>query len=29
MDIKAFNTFAEAFAALGAGQVKAVFDPML
>jgi len=27
MDIKAFNTFAEAFAALGAGQVKAVFGP--
>ena len=27
MDIKTFNTFAEAFAALGAGQVKAVFGP--
>ena len=27
MDIKAFNTFAEAFAALGAGQGKAVFGP--
>lgn len=27
MDIQAFNTFAEAFAALGAGQVKAVFAP--
>lgn len=27
MDIKAFNTFAESFAALGAGQVKAVFGP--
>lgn len=27
MDIQAFNTFAEAFAALGAGQVKAVFGP--
>jgi polar amino acid transport system substrate-binding protein len=27
MDIKAFNTFAEAFAALRAGQVKAVFGP--
>jgi polar amino acid transport system substrate-binding protein len=27
MQIQAFNTFAEAFAALGAGQVKAVFGP--
>lgn len=27
MDVRAFNTFAEAFAALGAGQVKAVFGP--
>lgn len=27
MEIQAFNTFAEAFAALGAGQVKAVFGP--
>jgi polar amino acid transport system substrate-binding protein len=27
MDIRAFNTFAEAFAALGAGQVRAVFGP--
>lgn len=27
MKIQAFNTFAEAFAALGAGQVKAVFGP--
>jgi polar amino acid transport system substrate-binding protein len=27
MDIRAFNTFAETFAALGAGQVKAVFGP--
>ncbi|MEM7696649.1 MAG: ABC transporter substrate-binding protein [Pseudomonadota bacterium] len=27
MNIQAFNTFAEAFAALGAGQVKAVFGP--
>jgi polar amino acid transport system substrate-binding protein len=27
MDIQAFNTFAEAFAALGAGQVRAVFGP--
>ncbi len=27
MDIRAFNSFAEAFAALGAGQVKAVFGP--
>jgi polar amino acid transport system substrate-binding protein len=27
MDIRAFNTFAEAFAALAAGQVKAVFGP--
>ena len=27
MQIQAFNTFAEAFAALGAGQVRAVFGP--
>jgi polar amino acid transport system substrate-binding protein len=27
MDIQAFNTFGDAFAALGAGQVKAVFGP--
>jgi len=27
MKIQAFNTFAEAFAALGAGQVRAVFGP--
>ena len=27
MEIQAFNTFAEAFAALGAGQVRAVFAP--
>lgn len=27
MQIQAFNTFAEAFAALGAGQVQAVFGP--
>ncbi len=27
MNIQAFNSFAEAFAALGAGQVKAVFGP--
>lgn len=27
MEIQAFNTFAEAFAALGAGQVRAVFGP--
>ncbi len=27
MDVRAFNTFAEAFAALGAGQVRAVFGP--
>ena len=27
MQIQAFNSFAEAFAALGAGQVKAVFGP--
>ncbi len=27
MDIQAFNTFGEAFAALGAGQVRAVFGP--
>lgn len=27
MQIQAFNTFAEAFAALGAGQVRAVFAP--
>lgn len=27
MDIQAFNTFADAFAALGAGQVVAVFGP--
>ncbi|MEM6693556.1 MAG: ABC transporter substrate-binding protein [Pseudomonadota bacterium] len=27
MDIQAFNTFADAFAALGAGQVAAVFGP--
>jgi polar amino acid transport system substrate-binding protein len=27
MDIKSFNTFGDAFAALGAGQVKAVFGP--
>ena len=27
MDIRAFNTFAEAFAALGARQVRAVFGP--
>lgn len=27
MDIQAYNSFAEAFAALGAGQVKAVFAP--
>lgn len=27
MDIQAYNTFAEAFAALGAGQVRAVFAP--
>jgi polar amino acid transport system substrate-binding protein len=27
MDIQAFNTFGDAFAALGAGQVRAVFGP--
>lgn len=27
MDIQAFNSFSEAFAALGAGQVRAVFGP--
>jgi len=27
MDIQAFNTFGEAFASLGAGQVRAVFGP--